>query len=226
MDDIILIRAQSKSGGLTSLVAGGIALVIGAMIMLWLPPELRLAGIFVISGAIVCMLIGWFKIREPEHSLQLSKSSITYLHRHGSWQLGWNNIVRVDVPRIYRKMQHQPLAMIGIRIQDYDEFLANASPRLMNNILMEQRSLLIQAFKDQFREGTKSINDYADYLVEDTNFTSENGQKYTGLQAMFANRMLRMREGFGYDLFIGTTELDRSADEFVQLLKECKSAAH
>lgn len=224
MEEVIFIRAQSKSGGLTSLTIGGVALVLGSMVMLWLPVELRLAGIFIISGSLVAMLIGWFKLREPEHSLQLTKSAIKYHHRSGQWQIKWENIARIDVPRVQRELQHQSLTMVGIRIHDYDDFLQQISPRLMSNILMEQRALLIQTFKDQYKEGTKSINDYGDYLVEDTEYTSENGQKYTGLQAMFAHRMNRLREGLGYDLYINAAELDRSAEEFVSLLKECKSA--
>ena len=60
--------------------------------------------------------------------------------------------------------------------------------------------------------------------MEDTEFTSEKGNKYKGLQAMFAHRMNRLREGLGYDLYINSTELDRSVEDFVDLLKKCKSS--
>ncbi|MCY7295325.1 DUF2982 domain-containing protein [Alteromonas sp. a30] len=226
MEDVILIKAQSKTGGLFTMLVGGLIVVLGSIILLWLPDILRLGGIFILSGGIVAMLIGWFKLREPEHSMHLSKTAINYHHRHGGWLLNWNNIARIDTPKVYRNMQHEPLAMVGIRIKDYDEFLGSISPRLMNNILVEQRALLVQTFKEQYKAGDASLDQYSDYLIEDTAFTSEKGRKYTGLQAMFANRMQRLREGLGYDIYISVTELDRSADAFVGLLKQCHSSSN
>ena len=225
MEETILIRAQAKSGGLFSMMVGGLFVILGSIVLLWLPDWLRLAGIFILSGGFVGMLIGWFKLREPEHSMELTKSSIHYNHRNGEWVLNWENIVRVDIPKIYRNMQHEPLAMIGIKIWDYDEFMDTISPRLMNNILSEQRALLIQTFKEQYKDGRASLEQYSDYLIEDTAFTSESGRQYTGLQAMFTNRMKRLRDGLGYDLYINSTELDRDVESFVTLLKECQTAA-
>ena len=39
---------------------------------------------------------------------------------------------------------------------------------------------------------------------------------------MLANRMTKLRAGLGYDLYISVSELDRSTDEFVDLLKQCE----
>lgn len=207
------------------MVIGGLVIILGCIVLLWLPEWLRLAGIFILSGGFVGMLIGWFKLREPEHSMHLTKSSIHYNHRYGAWALNWDNVVRIDIPKIYKNMQHEPLSMVAIKIRDYDEFMDTVSPRLMNNILSEQRGLLIQTFKEKYKEGSASLEQYSDYLVEDTAYTSESGRQYTGLQAMFVNRMKRLRDGLGYDLYINSTELDRSAEAFVKLLKECQSAA-
>lgn len=223
-DDVILIRAQAKSGGLTSIVIGACGLLLGWILIAWFPEMLRLMGIFVLSAGIAAMLLGWFKLREPEYSLALTRTQIRYQHRFGQWLLDWSNISRVDVPKIYRHLEHQPLAMVGIRIVDYDIFLSAISPRLMNNILTEQRALVLQGLKQQLQEGKKTISEYSDYILEDTQFTSENGKHYTGLQAMFAHRMQRLRESMGFDLYIGTAELDRSAEDFAQLLRECQNA--
>ncbi|UAA38567.1 DUF2982 domain-containing protein [Paraneptunicella aestuarii] len=219
MDDVIYIRAQSKGGGLTSIAIGGVALILGTMVLSWLPVELRLMGIFIICGGLVAILIGWFKLREPDHSLHLSRQEMRYHHRHGQWYLHWDNIQRFDVPSVYVDLQHHPLAVVGIRVKSYEPVLETMSPRLMNNIMTEQRSLLLQAIKEQM----KTQNDYNDHLLEDDRYTSESGKLYTGLQAMFANRMTKLRETLGYDLFINVAELDRSTEEFVQLLRECKN---
>ena len=222
--DMILIRAQAKSGGLTCMMIGAAGLLLGTILLAWFPEMLRLMGIFVLSGGFTALLLGWFKLREPEHSMALTRTEIRYQHRFGQWVLGWNNISRIDVPKVYRHLQHQPLSMVGIRIVDYDLFLSAISPRLMNNILTEQRALLLQGLKEQLQEGKKSISEYSDYILEDTEFTSEKGKYYTGLQAMFAHRMQRMRESMGFDLYIGSAELDRSAEDFAQLLQTCQAS--
>lgn len=222
--DTILIRAQAKSGGLTSMVIGAAGLLLGTILLAWFPEILRLMGIFVLSAGIAALLLGWFKLREPEHSMALTRTGIQYQHRFGQWVLNWNNISRIDVPKVYRHLEHQPLSMVGIRIVDYDVFLSAISPRLMNNILTEQRALVLQGLKEQLREGKKNISEYSDYILEDTEYTSEKGKQYTGLQAMFAHRMQRMRESMGFDLYIGSAELDRSAEDFARLLRECQAS--
>lgn len=220
LQEIIQIRAQSKGGGLTSIVAGVLALTLGVMMLAWLPEMLRLVAIFVVSAGLVALLIGWFKLREPEHSIELSKTQIVYFHRQGQWCLDWSNIARVDVPSVYNDMQQQALAVVGIRLHDYEPLLETMSPRLMNNMMMEQRSLLLQAVKEQMRED----NDFNDHLLEDDKFKSDTGKLYRGLQAMFANRMTKLRNSLGYDLFINVAELDRSTEEFVSLLRQCMQA--
>ena len=222
--DVILIKAQAKSGGLTSMLIGAAGVMLGAMLLAWFPEMLRLMGIFVLSAGIAALLLGWFKLREPDYSLVITRTDIRYQHRFGHWVLDWDNVARVDVPKVYHHMAHQPLAMVGIRIVDYDAFLATISPRLMNNILTEQRALLLQGLKQQLQDGTKTISEYSDYILEDTEYTAASGTQYTGLQAMFAHRMQRMRESMGYDLYIGAAELDRSAEEFARLLRECQNS--
>ena len=87
----IYIRAASKSNGITSLVLGCIGLCVAALWLAFLPDWLFLAGIFITSAALVCLLVGYFKIREPDYSLEIAKDYITYRHRLGSWriQLGY-----------------------------------------------------------------------------------------------------------------------------------------
>ena len=80
----IFIRAASKSNGITSLILGGVGLIVSALWLVFLPDWLFLAGIFLTSAALVCLLVGYFKIREPDFSLEIAKDFITYRHRLGS----------------------------------------------------------------------------------------------------------------------------------------------
>lgn len=215
--DVILVRASAKRNGLTSLILG-IGLFVLALIMFaLLPMQFRLLGIFTTSAAIVAVLVGWFKIREPEHSMVISRQEIDYNHRKGNWQLQWKNVQRIDTPKVTKGTEQTTLSLVGIRVKDYEPILDAISPRLMSHMLMEQRPLLLQAPDKNCDSG----NCFNDDLIEDDKFQSEKGKAYTGIQAMFGNRMAKLRSRLGYDIFINSAELDRSAEEFAELLRSC-----
>lgn len=218
MDDTIYIRAQTKRNGFTTMLLGLTGVVLSAAWLAWLPPVMKLAGIFLVSASLVVILIGWFKVREPAYSLSLSREKLQYQHRKGQWQVAWQNIQRVDIPRVRQGLEQQELAMVGIRLKHYEPVLDSISPRLASNILMQQRALLLQ-------EACQSGQCYSENLLEETRYKSQNGKQYSGIQAMFANRMQRTRDMLGYDLFIDVSELDRPAPEFVQLLRACLQQA-
>lgn len=216
--DTIYIRATAKRNSLTSLIVGGVLLILSLIIFKLLPDNFFILGIFATTSAIVALLIGWFKIREPGHSLALSKTHINYHHRAGNWQLDWDNVQRIDTPKVQHGLEQTTLTLVGIRIKDYVPLLENISPRLMTRTLMEQRALLLQAPDPSCNSGTC----YSDDLIENDHFKTECGKSYKGVQAMYANRMQKLRQRLGYDLFINAAELDRTAEEFVTLLRSCQ----
>ena len=83
---------------------------------------------------------------------------------------------------------------------------------------MEQRSLLLLGDKADSASGLS----FSANLVEDDKHKLPDGTVLMGAQAMLANRMTKLRERLGYDLYINVSELDRSEQEFVQLLRECQ----
>ncbi|MFT6991325.1 MAG: hypothetical protein ACJASL_003312 [Paraglaciecola sp.] len=220
MQDIIEIRSQVKRNVIVSMLFGLVGLCLASIAFSVLPKSLFLIGIFLTSASLVALLIAWVKYREPEFSFLLSRTSILYKHRHGQWQLDWSNIQRVDVPKITHGLEHKSLDMVAIKIKDYSVFLKQVSPRLMTNVLMEQRPLLFHgmpASKDCASGGCHS-----DDLLEDDYFKDNNGNEYKGIQAMFANRMTKLRARLGYDLFVAGSELDRPEQKFVDLLRQCQ----
>ena len=220
MQDIIEIRSQAKRNVLVSVLIGLVGLLLASISFSVLPKSLYLIGIFLTSASLVALLIAWVKYREPQFSFLLSKSSILYKHRHGQWQLDWSNIQRVDVPKVTHGLDLKPLEMVAIKIKSYPVFLEKTSPRLMSNILMEQRPLLfhdMSASKDCATGGCHS-----DDMLEDDYYKDDNGVEYKGIQAMFANRMTKLRARLGYDIFVAGSELDRPEQEFVDLLRECQ----
>ena len=220
MQDIIEIRSQAKRNVLISILFGLVGLGLASIVFSVFPKSLNLIGIFLSSASLVALLIAWVKYREPQFSFLISRTSILYKHRQGQWQLDWANIQRIDVPKVSHGLQHKPIDMVGFKIKDYSVFLAQVSPRLMTNILMEQRPLLFQtmpASKDCATGGCHS-----DDMLEHDYYKDCNGKEYQGIQAMFANRMTKLRARLGYDIFVAGSELDRSEQEFVDLLRQCQ----
>ena len=218
MQDVIQIRASAKRNVLTTSLFGVAGIFVAAAIFAWLPEAFFLAGVFVTSASIVALLIAWFKFREPIFSLELSHDSICYQHREGQWHVSWHNIQRIDVPRAHRDLALEDLSLVGIKLKDYRPFLTTTPIKLMIHLLMEQRSLLLLGDKSDSASGLS----FSANLVEDDKHKLPDGTVLTGTQAMLANRMTKLRERLGYDLYINVSELDRSEQEFVRLLRECQ----
>ncbi|MCW8109763.1 DUF2982 domain-containing protein [Alteromonas ponticola] len=218
--DVINIKANSKRNGLVTILLGGGGLGLSVLWLSFMPDALFLAGIFLTSAAIVTLLIGWFKLREPEFSLAITRAEVRYFHRLGKWQLNWDNVQRVDCPRIRRGIEHQELEAVGFKLKDYAPFLRDISPRLATHILMEQRPLLMQQDDDNCQTGMC----YGNEMFDDKPVMLANGEQLTGVKAMLANRMSQLRARLGFDVYISTADLDRSAAEFVTFLKQCQQA--
>lgn len=220
MQDIIEIRSQAKRNVIVCALFGIVGLIIASITFSVLPKSLYLISIFLTSASLVAFLIAWVKFREPQFSFLLSRTDILYKHRNGQWQICWDNIQRVDVPKVSQGMEQRPLEMVAIKIKDYSVFLNSVSPRLMSNILMEQRPLLFHDMPSSKECATGACP--SDDLLEDDYFKDSNGKEYKGIQAMFANRMGKLRQRLGYDIFVAGSELDRSEQDFVNLLKQCQ----
>jgi hypothetical protein len=225
MQDIIEIRSQAKRNVIVSVLIGIAGLCLASITFSVLPKSLYLIGIFLTSASLVALLIAWVKYREPQFSFLLSRTSILYNHRHGQWQLDWNNIQRIDVPKVNHGLELMPLDMVAIKIKDYSVFLKAVSPRLMTNTLMEQRPLLFHEMpssKDCATGSCHSTGCPSDDMLEHDYFKDTQGIEYKGIQAMFANRMTKLRARLGYDIFVAGSELDRPEQEFVDLLRQCQ----
>lgn len=216
----IYVRATSKSNGITACVLGVFGLVLSALWLSFMPEWLFLAGIFLTSASIVSLLIGWFKLREPQYSIEISPEEIRYHHRLGNWFLQWDNIQRVDCPRVQQGLDHVELEAVGIKIKDYADFLRTISPRLATHLLMEQRPLLMHSKQESCSTG----GCYNQTMFDDKHFSTSDGQTFTGVKAMLANRMQTLRASLGYDIYISAVDIDREPTDFVALLRQCQQA--
>jgi hypothetical protein len=221
-DSSITIRAASKRNGITTTLIGAGLIVFALLVMNIFPKYLFLPGVFIASAGIVGLIMGWFKIREPVYSMEITPLGIRYIHRNGEWWLDWENVQRIDAPRVTRGIETRDLEVVGFRLKDVEPVVDSISPRLATNILMEQRPLLLQNQDKNCTTGTCAGSD----LLEDDRFKLPDGRLLRGVQAMFAHRMSKLRERLGYDLFIAAAELDRPVNEFVTLLRDCQTSVH
>lgn len=218
--EIILIRSASATNGLTTLIIGAVVAVLGAMIISFLPKLFFLVGILFLSGSIVAFVMGYYKLTEPKVSLSISKQSITYYHKRGTWNIPWKNIQRVDIPRIHKGLEYIDLEMIGFRLRDPECFMQTISPRLITHLLMEQRPLLTQVAQSDCKSGYC----YGDEIIDDVKYKCNDGRLLTGVSAMFANRMRKLQKGLGYDIYLSVNDLDRDCPAFIRLMRECQDS--
>lgn len=217
----IFIKAASSHNAMTSILIGSGLLMMGAFACVVLAKLFFLPGVFIISGGIVGLIIGFFKLREPKYSLELTREHIIYYHRRGKWRISWENIQRIDVPRITKGMEQIDLEMIGFKLRDADIFLDEISPRLITYLLMEQRPLTMQ----NRAQNATSGRSYGADMIEDETFLRTSGETVKGVSAMFGHRMGKLRNQLGYDIFISTNEIDRDVTKFISLLKDCQDSA-
>ncbi len=220
-EDAILIKATSTRNGITCLVIGIVGILLVSLLLAIVPQVFFLPGIFLLSAALVCALIGWFKLREPAFSFRLTPAAIGFSHRKGSWLLPWSNIQRVDCPRQTLGIEQRELDFVGIKIKDYAAFLQTLSPRLAMHLLVEQRPLLLHALRSQCSTGQC----YESHFLNDDRFQLPSGETLKGIPAMFAHRMAQFREHYGFDLLIAAADLDRDPPAFADLLRRCQGAS-
>jgi hypothetical protein len=161
--------------------------------------------------------------------LLLKKSLINYtltsthFQQHlfkGGWVLKWNNISQLSLCHFQYGEWNYPLPWIGIRIKDYQPYLDSICPRIIADILLEQRSLLYTGLRQKGQVGR-----FEDLVLDETPFVTPKGTVYKGLLAMMANRMRYQREVFGFDIFISTSDLGQDKEAFIGLTRRYLAAA-
>ncbi|WP_373316361.1 DUF2982 domain-containing protein [Shewanella schlegeliana] len=212
----MLIRPSNKRNGLTLTLAGGLGLIIGLTLFLS-GSHLFAPGIVCFASGIIALVLGGAKLVEPEVTVKLSEEGVTYFHRRGQLFIEWQNIQRVDQPRVSQGLDTLTLPYIGIKLKQVSPILECISLRLAAGLLTEQRPLLITASAQD--EDLSALE--SQMCAEFTPFI-ENNDRYKGVLAMFGHRCRILDSHLGYHLFISTDTIDRPADEFLRLLRDYK----
>ncbi|OEF53033.1 hypothetical protein A1OW_07515 [Enterovibrio norvegicus] len=200
-----------------------VALVIIVLSLILINPQVKaipaFLGLFLLCG------LGLYISRvidEQRISFSLSNMHIQHHTPKGGWSVKWRDIREIGIPSVSQEGWHHPLPWVGIRLKDYEPFLDSISFRLASHIIMEQRGLLLSAYRRAEEPNTTPLEDM---MFDDKPYVSPTGKTYKGLVAMLANRMAYNRELLGYDVFVSEDLLDRPLEDFVGLTRQYLASA-
>ncbi|WP_143872135.1 DUF2982 domain-containing protein [Catenovulum sediminis] len=219
--DTQYIRSVAKQNGYSISVYSAILMVVLAILYFEAPENLQLPLMFLMGCSVVGVVMGVFKIQEPDVSFMLNNQGILYHHKRGFLLIEWENVQRIDIPKVHQGLESVDLAFVGIKLVDPEKILGAISLRLISHLLIEQRAILHRYLKEDCPTGTC----ISEITLNTDAYKSDSGIIYTGLRGMFAHRMAWLRKLSGYDLLIPESAFDRPAEEFAQLLKHFKQEA-
>ena len=212
--EIMSVRPLSKRNGLTLTWLGGLSLLLGlGLFLTW--PALFAAGLMFFSLGAISLILGLAKVYEPETTLSLDDKGLTYFHRRGKVSIDWDNIQRVDIPRVTNGLDTIELSYLGIKLKHLNPILDNISLRLATGLLTEQRPLLVTAASQDADLATLET-----YLGAEFGPLVIEGDRYRGVLAMFGHRCVMLDTRLGYHLYIPHDSLDREAKDFIKLLRQ------
>ncbi len=218
--DMLQIKPISKRNAITTTVVSSIVLM-ALLMFVGLAPGQIIAVYVLFLAATVGLIIGIGKLVEPNVSLKFDHDALEYYHTKGHWRLDWDNIQRVDLPRVHAGQDMVELSFVAFRINQLEPFLDSISLRLASHILIEQRALLLRGYKDS----GKCISCAEDTLLNMDDYKAPSGKVYKGLLAALAWRMEAMAELMGYQVYLPTSALDREPHSFINMVKQFQRQA-
>lgn len=170
-------------------------------------------------GVASLLLWGYYLAKKSTVSFTLTATHLQQHLFHGGWVLKWSNISKIGLCTYDNDGWQQPLPWVGIKIKNYPPYLESICPRIITDVLLNQRVILYLGAKQCGKEKV-----FEDYVLDGEVYRGP-AREYTGLQAMLANRMKHQREFHDYDIFIAVADLDRTGEDFVGLARRYLAAA-
>ncbi|OHU86388.1 hypothetical protein BET10_15810 [Pseudoalteromonas amylolytica] len=212
------LRATANRHGMEFMLVGAICLAVIMTFVALRSTPISIVEILLASTALMAILLGFLKSQQPFYSLLIDNKEICYVHRFGNMHIEVDNFHSAGIPSVTQELEILELNAVGIKLNNIDTFLHDLSPRLAGKLLVEQRYIFLQAVKVYCKNG----NCPPEWLVEPSDYRSASGNVYTGLIAMFANRMHNLKALTGYDLLLPANVLDRDIWHFSTLLNRWK----
>ncbi|MFD2166888.1 DUF2982 domain-containing protein [Thalassotalea euphylliae] len=199
------------------LILTGVALLVTTIALshhFW--ETIRLPLIFLLLASCVIIFIGAMKKMEPRFSYLMTPEFLEYTHKYGTWRIDWQNIQRVGDIRLAIGIDQKTLPYIGIKLKDHDAMVTAMSKRLASRLPHEQRPLTTAAVQQSLLSFEQAQINFEPYI------TSGN-TTIKGPNAFYMHHASALAMAYGYHLFLPYSSLDRSAEEFISLLRECQT---
>ncbi|MBU2178815.1 MAG: DUF2982 domain-containing protein [Gammaproteobacteria bacterium] len=210
-----LYRSRSGQGGGALLLSSALVFVILILLLAIAPHLTSMQGwvlLFLLLS--LAIFVGYSKMTEPYYAVELNEQGVCYHHRRGSWLLPWQAFSFASVPQLN---QVGELSFVSFKVTHYPAFLANLPLRLAVKLLIEQRSLLIAALRQNCPTGTcpsEMILESGDFYV--------GAVRYHGVLAMFAHRMRHLSVLLGAELFIPAECLPLAPADFCRVVNRSR----
>lgn len=212
----MLIQPISKRNGLTFSALGVWLICISLFSLLYaLLPKFIMSGLLILG--LVVLVIGIRKLSDTFYRFSLTEQGIHYFTRSGGCTILWKDIQRIDIPKMIDGTEEIDLPYIGIRLSDPRRLISTASLPMLAHMLIEQRALVQLSLSDT------ELIEHADTQLSPA--ASEEIQ-LEGLQVQFLKRMTLLHKTLGYDFYFPIDDIDRSPEQFVDLLRTLKRAAY
>lgn len=200
-------KASGNEGGAKTLLysAGAFVGLFIFSVLFMDQVTLMLAIGFISAG--IGIYAGWAKLAEPLYGIECDEAGVRYHHKKGSWLLPWHAFSHASPqPDVDVEVNY-----IAFKVTDMHAFLENLPLRLAIKLMMEQRALWFAILKQKCPAGECAT----EWMAEKDRFNTPQKQ-YDGVKAMFANRMKKLGEFCGYELFIPVNCIDVPASAFCQ----------
>lgn len=166
---------------------------------------------------------GYFCYLADNQTLGFSFTA-THMQQHclkGGWSLRWHNIERVGECFYQIQGWQTDVPWIGLALKEPHQLVDSISPKLITQMVLEQRQALYLGLKQQQR-----LDEFQDLLLKESPVVLANGRTYRGLQAMLLHRMKIQREVWGYDLLISTSDLVTDKASFMGMVRRYLAASY
>ena len=180
--------------------------------------QARLILIFGIMVGIVTCILGLFKLFEPKVSFLITPKSITHLHKYGQWELDWQSIKSIGLVKETFGIETEELPYVALSLTSLNTLAQHITPRLASRLIHEQNALLIYCLSRQLITSEQSGINFEPFTLSD-------GRLAKGPVAAFLHQSQLLQQALGYHLFIHAGSIDRSTEDFCQLLRQCKANA-
>lgn len=214
----ITIKPRARHNGLSIVLASFIALCLVTPFASAYWQDAKFALMFLILFILCGMLLGLLKYFEPQKSVVITPEHLTFIHRKGRWQLPWQRIRNINSVNNTYGVEKDELAYIGLVLESLEDLVDVISLRLANNLIHEQQPLVRYCLSRQLITMEQAVMNFEPFVCP-------SGKVVKGPLAGFLHQAEVLKSALGSHLFIGENSLDRSTEEFIVLLKECKQAS-